>query len=442
MGFSADPVDPSASPRHLLGAALRHWRADVRKLGLAGVAQQAWVDPSNLGKWERGTRMPPSDAISRIDGVLGANGFLVALHDLVVNLDQISRGANETDRGHAEDMDIVRRQILTSLAALGTSAALPLDTLRHLIDPAGSARVRDWEEIVHEHAHAFHTRPLAELTKDLALDFLDLQHVMQDRTSIATTGAAWQRIKAQLAIMLAHALGSAGEVRASRDWWLTARHAAEAGGDAELEAFARAKAAIQGLYEQRPFPVLLKRADEAIGAADGRPCAGVAVALAVHAQIRAMHGDAAGARDALARQEHVFDRLPEEVTADKLSVFGWPRERLLHTQSFAASYGSGLSSAAQAQREALDAYPATSVRERAQIHLHAALTEVRAGDVLTGLDMARDAITGLPGHHHTTFIRYNARAVLTATPASLPDRARSAVLDYRELLAAPAPPGA
>lgn len=438
MGFTADPVDPRTSPWHLLGAAMRHWRDDVRKLSLATVAEQAYVDTSNLSKWERGAKIPSFGAIGRIDNVVGANGFLIALCDVVASLDHKTTGASESDTGHADDMDIVRRQILASLAALGTTTVLPLEKLRHLVDSSGSASVQDWEEIAYEHANAFHTRPLGEIIHDLALDVLDLQRIIQ-RTG---PSAAWQRVKAELTILLAHALGSAGQTRESRDWWLTARHAAEASGDAKLEAFARAKAAIQGLYEQRPFPVLLKRADEAIESAQGKPCAGVAVALAVHAQVRAMQGDAAGARDALAQQERIFDRLRDDVTRDKHSVFGWPRERMLHTQSFAASYGSGLSSAAHAQREALNAYPVTSVRERAQIHLHAALAEVRNGDIMAGLDMARAAIAGLPQHHQTTFVRYNAQAVLTAIPETLPDKARPAVLTYKELLSLPAKPGA
>lgn len=345
MGFTPEPVDPSASPWHLLGAAIRHWRDDVQKLSLGAVAAQTWTDPSNLSKWERGERLAPPDAIERLDLALGANGFLAALRAVVIDIDQTARVSVETDTGHADGMDLVRRQILAAIVALGGGAMLPVDGLeglRNLVDGgADSVRLEDWEEIAYEYGHAFRARTLPELIADLALDVLALQRIMRSKTARGAPG--WARVNAQMTFLLAHALGSAGQARESRDWWITARHAAEAYGDPRLVSFARAKAAVQGLYERRPFPLLLERADAAIAAAREKPCAGVAVALAVHAQVRAMQGDVVGARDALVQQGRVFEQLPEEVTGDTSSVFGWPEARMLHTRSYAASYGGGLS---------------------------------------------------------------------------------------------------
>ncbi|WP_219518631.1 helix-turn-helix domain-containing protein [Nonomuraea ceibae] len=430
-------MDPSLSPVHCLGAGLRLLRGNR---SLEDVAAAARVDYSNLSRWERGDRLAPPEPLADIDRALGAGGFLIELRNLVHSFGQMTEVSGETDIWHAEDVDRVRRQILASLTALGASATMlpPLETLRNFIDGRnGSARLQDWEEIVHEHACAFDTVPLPQLISDIALDVLELRRIMPTHGD----SRRWHRVNAQLTFLLAHALGSGGQARESRDWWLTARHAAEQSEDPRLIAFARAKAAVQGIYEQRlPLQVLLNRAEDAVDAARGQPCAGLAVAIAIQAQARAMLGDSEGARQALHEQDRVFKLIPKDVTDDTTSAFGWPESRLLHTRSFAATYGGGLTNAAQAQQEALDACPPAAARTRAQIGLHMAVTEVRHGDVVTGLDMARTAVASLPAHDQTTFVRYNAEAVLKAIPPSAPASARSAALDYKQLLELPQAP--
>jgi hypothetical protein len=432
-------VDPTSSPAHLLGVGLRLLRAGR---AVSDVAKAAYVDQYNIYSYERGDKVPSADVIKRLDDHFDAKGFLIALRYLVVSGGQMSGVSGETDSGHAEDMDSVRRQILASLATFGASTVvLPaLENLRDLIDAGRdtTTRLTDWEEIVAEHASSFDIRPLPSLISELALDILDLRRTMPAQGSSVE---AWHRVHAQLTLLLAHALGSAGQSRASRDWWLRARHAAEASGDPQLVSFARSKAAIQALFEGRlPPQVLLVRASEAVKAAKGQPCPGLAVALALQAQVHAMQGDRVRAREALLEQGRVFQLMPTTITTNTTSVFGWPVSRLLHTRSFASTYDGGLDDADQAQHEALDATPATSTRTRAQVRLHMALTEVRHGDVLAGLDMARGAVSGLVHHDRTTFIRFNAAAVAEAIPPQLPKEAGPLVLEYRKLLElAPSP---
>lgn len=430
MGFSSEAVDPSLSRWHLMGAALRHWRVDVGKLSLAALAAKMTYDASNLAKWERGERPPPIDAIRRIDPIVGAGGFLVALRKA---LDQAADVPPEWDIRHSEDMDMVRRQLLTALTLGGGAAALPVDALerlRHVLDGAlGPARLEDWEEIAYEYAYALRTRPLAEFIPDLALEVATLRRLPRDDHH------GWARVDAQMTFLLAYGLGLSGQMRESRHWWITARRAAEHSGDPTLVAAVRGYEAVQGLYEERSSEAVIVRSDDAIASAQGAPCTGTAEALAAKAQALAKLGDERGARAALDEQARVYEQLPERVSS-QVSPFGWPATRHLHTRSYVATYG-GYPDAAQAQREALEAYPQSFVRPRAQVRLHEALSLVRSGNLIDGLDLARDVLASLPEHHQTRFVRHTAETVVATVPARLPPKERGVVRNYREALALP-----
>ncbi|WP_433517838.1 hypothetical protein ACQP2T_21200 [Nonomuraea sp. CA-143628] len=429
-------LDPSVSPAHLLGFGMRLLR---EKRNVSDVAKTTLVDLNNIYAYERGDKFPSADATKRLDEHYDAKGFLIALRDLVVSVGQMAEVSDESDIGHAEDMDKVRRQLLAAVARLGVAVVLPVEelgNLRNLIDrDMGSSRLEEWEEIVWEYAHSLKTQPI-DVISDLSLDVLDLQRVSR---SAGDNPAGWARVNAQMQFLLARALGLAGQSRESRHWWNTARHSAEKSGDPQLAALCRGWESTHGLYEKRPATILLGRAEEAIDVAGGLPCAGVAEALTAQAQVRAMVGDVAGARESLNRQRAIFERLPDAVSSDTGSAFGWPVTRMLHTRSFVATYTND-ADAAQAQREALEAYPPSDVRAIAQVKLYQAMAQVTKGDVRTGLDMARDAVTEIPADQHTMFTRFSATLVLRTVPDRLDARTRPAVETYRELLALPKPP--
>ncbi|MFI7642937.1 helix-turn-helix domain-containing protein [Nonomuraea sp. NPDC049400] len=437
MGTGTSPENSGLSPRRLLGALMQHWRL-YRGFSQGDVEKALLINGSNLSKFECGKRIVPAPVITDIDSFYGANGMLVGFHSLVISVDRKTRVSGESDIGHAEGVDMVRRQLLAAIATLGGAAAvLPVEelgNLRHLIDrTAGSTRIDDWEELVWEHAHALKTQPVADVISDIALDVLDLQKILP---SVGNTEAGWARVDAQLKFLLARALGLAGQARESRHWWITARHAAEESRDPQLVALCRGWEATHGLYEKRSPTILLARTEDAIEAARGRPCAGVAEALTAQAQVRAIIGDETGAQESLGRQARIFEQLPDEISADTASAFGWPVTRMLHTRSFVATY---TDHAEQAQQEALSAYAPSDVRAIAQIKLHQAMAEVATGDVGEGLDMARRAISEVPTGQQTMFTRYSAKMVLQAVPEKLDNRARPTVDAYREMLALPQP---
>ncbi|WP_329423599.1 helix-turn-helix domain-containing protein [Streptosporangium sp. NBC_01495] len=430
-----DPVDPSQSPWHLLGATLRHYR-ELTGDSLQEVASKILVDYSLLARWERGARPAPADAVRRLDIHLNAGGILIALHGIVTK--QVSTSvAGAATMSDPDVMDQARRNLLAGLAALGASAMVPptegLEQLRAIIDHrVGLPGIAEWEERVWEYGLQIPSRPPASMVADLSLALLAFQKAMAGAPGSELL--QWMRVNARLALLLATVLGHAGNRLESWAWWATARRAALQTGDNEAIALVDADEAIQGFYEDRPSGLLLSRLGNALALTQDRPNAATARALATRSQLLAMLGDHAGARASLDQQARVFDSLPNHVTADELSVGGWTERRLLHTRSLVHAL-SGHPDAEQAQSEALRAHPRGVPRGEAQLRLHGAISAVRNGDVDDGLEHARSIVMGL-GSNVSQFVIRTASMVADAVPAS--DQSRTTVRDYREWLALPA----
>ncbi|MCZ4511805.1 helix-turn-helix transcriptional regulator [Streptomyces sp. ActVer] len=67
-------LDPSSSPRALLGAELRHAR-EATGLSQEELGQSLFVSGSFIGQLEAGTRRVQPDMASKLDDILGTNGF-------------------------------------------------------------------------------------------------------------------------------------------------------------------------------------------------------------------------------------------------------------------------------------------------------------------------------------------------------------------------------
>jgi hypothetical protein len=282
-------------------------------MSLEGVGREAHVDWSILARWERGDRRPPTDAVTRIDQILEASGFLIALHTCVLANTGNQTSPSQGKPHDADDMNHLRRQLLTSIAAVGAAVTLPpmdgLERLRSVVDQAvGGPSLEEWEETAWEYAHRIVSRPLPEVIPDLSVDLLALQKVM---SSDAVHGGEWARVNARMTLLLAHALGSAGYSRESRLWWASARRAALHAGD-DMMALVCAFEAVQGLYENRPIPLILSRADAALAATRGRPSVATAKALGARAHAYALLGDTRTAHADLDNQERVHNLLPEQ----------------------------------------------------------------------------------------------------------------------------------
>jgi hypothetical protein len=313
------------------------------------------------------------------------------------------------------------------------SRSLPRPAAGHSVDHS----VDDWEEIADEYAHAYLTTPLTRLLPDLAADVVTLQHLI-GTTRDAAIQRALCRPGGRLALLMAKTVSALGDQRAARHWWQTARHTADAADDPELRALVRGEEAVTGLYEHRPRRLLEQRIDEALSIGNGGTYAGMATALAARAQLLATMGRPTAAVAALHEVEAVYERLPDVVTADDASTFGWTVRRLHHTTSFVHTRLGHLPEATEAQDQALALYPASQPRERAKIQLHQADCLVRTGNVTDGIGHATAVLQGLPGIHRTMMVLDVATAVLDGIPDG--ERDRPLVRDYRELIAQPPAP--
>ncbi|GAB3654884.1 hypothetical protein GCM10027589_13850 [Actinocorallia lasiicapitis] len=346
---------------------------------------------------------------------------------------------NEADLFHnaiRPDVDETRRHLLACLGVLGAERSLhaeALDPIRRAVAGALGTdhSVEDWEEIAFEYGHAFLTRPPAELLSDLAADLAGLHDALQAaRTDGIRRGLAAPAGK--LSALMAMTTSAMGDNRHARDWWATARHAADASSDLDLQVWVRGYEAMNALYAQRPLVVVLRRADEAIALGAGSSVS-VMEALAARAQALAVQGRESDAESALDALKTRFGRVREGTAEDRLATDVWPETALTHTIAYVHTRTGNTAEASHAQDQALALYPRAMRRQRAQIDLLRAQSLVIDGHVTEGVQHAEQAITRLAPDQRTNAIMRGAHLVLEAMPDSV--SATPTAIGYRDLLA-------
>jgi hypothetical protein len=158
-----------------------------------------------------------------------------------------------------------------------------------------------------------------------------------------------------------------------------------------------------------------------------------ALVLAARAQALAVVGRTDEALAALTPLRAAFDALPDSLTSNVDSVFGWPEIRLRHTISYVHALAGRSRQAHQAHDDALAIYPAARLRSRAQIQLHRAHTMVAYGDLATGVDHAVRTVEAVPPAQRGRLVFALADRVVDAVPAR--ESARADVRSLRELVA-------
>ncbi|MEU7912133.1 helix-turn-helix domain-containing protein [Microbispora bryophytorum] len=157
---SSEPVNPAASPWHLLGSAVRHWREEVRHLSQREVAKAAYLDDGDPSKWERGLARPHAHVVARLDATLGAGQHLVALHATVAELERLRTVA--TGPRAEEEIATERRRLLHLAIAGAGMLGVGGEPIRLLLGDAFGQEFRaveDWEPICADHLYALWTRP-------------------------------------------------------------------------------------------------------------------------------------------------------------------------------------------------------------------------------------------------------------------------------------------
>jgi hypothetical protein len=297
----------------------------------------------------------------------------LALYPAVRVEQVVARENRSTSRRGAlrfpQEIDDVKRR---AFIGLGLSVVL--------LGPEAAARASkdDWERIAHAWSYEISTAPdRRALLPGLASDLKRLH---------ANGGP--QRVVAQLSSYVAAIAMSNADVPLARRWWKRARSAAVASGDDHLYAYVTSRQAVQGLYGAYSPGHVVVLADKALSATSA-PCTGRMEAIGAKAQALAMLGREKAANETLTTLERTFDRLPRDITREKLSALGWPEERLHHVRSYCAMYGCAAGEAAR--DEALRLYVDAAWRGRAQIKLHRATSEADAKEALAILSDLSEA---------------------------------------------------
>lgn len=335
------------------------------------------------------------------------------------------------------DMDILRRRLIQTLSVLGLTGALPTEALanvRSTVAPPAES-VEDWEEIAWGWAHALSGPPrdtLAGVAHDLVALRQAIDHAQEpDRRDLA-------RVNAQMSMVVASALGLVGDPKESQEshrWWRAAQMTAENCGDSPLASLAYALDATQALYERRDEEYILRRVRRAMRAAGDQPCPGVLQARSTHAILLAQQKRTIEARAEVTAMVADYERAA--IKDGPALVGGWRPARVYLYQSAVYSTA-GDYRAAEAAQDAYRGHGATQTARRSSlIELHRAQCLVAAGDVLVGVEHAREVVGMLPREQRSVSVRGSASDLL----AALPTRARdiSSAQELRALAAGACP---
>lgn len=418
----SNPVSPNASAWHLLGAAIRHWREQVRCLSQRDLAKAALVDQGELSRWERGLVRPHIDHVKAIDDVLGANGQITAIHTLATELDRLH---TQVGKGKTTEENATERRKLLHLAAAGAAlGALGIsgEPVRQLLDLSLDHDFRtleEWDLACVDHLHALRTRPPRQVAADLVIDLMTVRRQMTASAPAEVT--ALQRVTAALSTVHANALTRLGDHGAAIRWWHTARHAADLSGDFQLRLLVRGEEAGHGLYGQRDPQTVLRLVHSAEQIA-GKPSVDLLTTRAKALTLLGRNDEARETLDALLRLAQ------GGVTADPLGF--WRENQVYFAESWVHA-GAGNEAAADEAGSRV-ARLTSDYQYRANVALHGAWCTVVQGGTDEGVRRAAATIDALQPAYRSTHILETGRTILRAVPLDQQDR--PAVGEFREVL--------
>lgn len=418
-------------------------RALMEERGISGteLARRAHFTKGYVSLLVNGKRHPPVPTARHLDDILGGGGILTSLAAHRPGQNALPRGEGPWPSGVEDEDDVRRRELLGALGGAVVGAGFAeLERLRRSVDAALSAppTERDadgWERTAAGYAHEVGVLPSRDLLPGLLADFGEIGERLAGSSGHLRHRLA--RVAGQLAALTAMVLTNLGEPATAARWWRTAARAADEAGDHRAAALVRGRHAVFSLYGSRPATTALALAGEAIAVGRDAPCAGVASGYAARAQALARLGRSQDARRALADLAGIFERLPENVSADRWSVWGWSEMRLRHVESYVHTHAGDIKAAGEAQNAALKLYPDHTYQGRTQIELHRAECLIRAGDIDGGARHASQILEQLaPDRRSDALVTGTAVAALRAVPPQ--HGHRPAVRSARELLALPA----
>ncbi|GII79443.1 hypothetical protein Sru01_44250 [Sphaerisporangium rufum] len=432
-----ETIDPHASVERLFGAVLRHFRQSRANMALRRAGELAFTDFSNIGRFERGERMPAADLVARLDQIYGAGGMLSALHAVLLRL-QAAESARPHPGRHGEnstlgmgDDEMERRTALHLLAGLGSLGTFGIATepLRRLLDTDFEHPGRDlagWEQACADHLYALRTRPPAQVAADLVIDLAAVRQQAQAAPPALATEL--HRITALLAALQANALTRLADHGAAIRWMETARQAADTSGDLSIRLLVRAEAAGHGLYGQRDPRTVL----DMVRSAQQLSSKPFLQLLATEAKALSMLGRHDEAIAALA----ALHRATDQGDIDRYDI--WTPNQIYFAESWVYAAAGNESAGAPAQDKVRKT--TRDYHYRINVQLHGAMCTVAQGGIDEGTRQAATMIDTPAPAYRSNHIMETANLVLRAVPAD--QRGRASVTEFRKLLTTPPPQSA
>ncbi|MEV0214315.1 helix-turn-helix transcriptional regulator [Micromonospora sp. NPDC050695] len=372
-------------------------------LSLRDLGDTAHLDFSYISQVERGARRPAKSFADAVDRALNAGGALTEAYDR-----------------QAGDTDMHRRTMLRAMGALAAAPAVAplvgLEALRHGLGAAVDVEHDEWEQIVADYGHGYYRQPQAELMAQLGADMTVLQHQLA-----ADTGSRRPRLlraAGRLSVIVALSLVASGQAAMGRRWWQTAQRVADESGDPDTRVLVRAWDVVNGCYDGRHPAAVVAMSEQVLPLLHGQATSAACGLLAGRAQALSLAGRHAEAVATVRELADLAEQLPATIVGDVESLWGWPEHRLRHTESWVFTHAGRLDRAEQAQDRALELYPQSQGRLRAQVQLHRAACLIRGGHVPDGLRLAADLLDGLPPEQHNALVRSVARQAMDAVPAA------------------------
>ncbi|MEV7008473.1 hypothetical protein [Streptosporangium sp. NPDC051022] len=389
------------------------------------VSQKAYVDNGELSRWERGLARPHADHVRAIDEVLGANGQLVAIRALVVDMERLAGSTIENEPSIRNEEDAVERRRLLRLAVAGIGTlGISGEPIRRLLDLSldeGFRSVEDWNLACADHLHALRTRPPEQVAADLVVDLFTLRRQLEGSAPAEAPGL--QRVIAVLSNLQANRMTCLGQHGSAIRWSQTARRAADASGDLETRVLVRAEEAAGGLYGQRTEKTILHLLGEAERLA-GKPSLTLLATRAKALSLSGRHDEARQTLNAL------LDLAEKGVSGDSFGF--WTASQVHFAESWVYA-GAGDETKADTARD--NTLRITGSHQyQMNVRLHEALCAVVNGGVEEGMRRAVAVIDSLPADRRDTYIIETGQMVLRAVPFER--RNRPVVGEFRKVLGA------
>jgi transcriptional regulator with XRE-family HTH domain len=337
--------------------------------------------------------------------------------------------------------DVERREILKIMGGMALAAPLSghvnADALRRELDstlnaPTTSSDVEEWERVAAQYSAESGVIPPARLLPELLTD-LD-EALLRLKGSPESLRGPMSRFCGQLSALAAANFYNGGDERNARRYWRTALRIINQAKDRPAQARLYAFRASFALSENPSSPsTALTFADDAIGIAEGIPCAGAASGYATRANALALLGDHRESERTLHELTETFSRIPEAVTSSRLDGVSFSEQNMRFTEGWIYAYAGRVPDATKALDAGRSLVPDGHWIAIASWEASRAICLIRGGDPSEGARHVARTLQGIPsGFRQASIVRYSAVRALSAVPvgaANMPT-----VIEARELL--------